>query len=217
MGGFPGAPFFVEADKLIERPDTPLRRRIDGNALLMQQPGLLPLHICPAAEDDEFTFPGDDVGSAMDRITEDDHTGVVIRFGLLNHFRIETGIGNSVAGEVDGIADPAVAWQEGPQVVLEGLCWRGDLEAQLLCLVNGEDGCAARAGNVEKTLSGGLFHVGQGFGKIVELFQIVGPVDFVFPENGFIDGIIAGQRFGMALRRHPASGGPPGLQDDDGF
>ncbi len=153
----------------------------------------------------------------MDGVAEDDRHDVVFPTGGFDDPGVEAGVRNGVAGQVDGIADPAVGGQKRPEAVFQGLGRRRGVESPFFRLVDGQDGGAAGTGDVEDPPARGFFHVREDLGEVVKLFQVFRPVDPVFPEDGAVDLVRSGERLGVAFRGHPAPGGPPRLEDDDGF
>jgi len=75
-------PQLLVGEELRECPHAPLRRGVDGDALLVHLEGLLALDLGPPAEHDELALARHDVRCAVDGVAEDHHARVVVRLRL---------------------------------------------------------------------------------------------------------------------------------------
>ena len=133
---------------------------------------------------------------------------------VMDNFGVQAGVAHDIAGEVYGIAHGAMGRDNLPELGLENRRRRRHLKTQFFGGIDGQDRRAPGIGDIQQPPTRGFGVVGQGLGKIVQFFDGVGPVDFVFAKNGLVDRVAAGHGLGVRFCGQATLFGAAGLEND---
>ncbi len=196
--------------------DRPLRRREDGDLLLVHLPPLLPFHIGPAQVGDEIAFSGtDDIGGACDRIAEDRHDHVVVPFRGGQDLPVAIRVG--VPREIEGVSHDAVGGENFLEPAGEVRREGGDAESLLLGHVRRDDGRPPRTGDDQGPRPRRRRQVRERLGEVVQLLEGGRAVHTVLAEHGVVDLVLSREGPGVGFGRLSPPLRPPRLEDHDGL